>query len=129
MAGAGARRVSRRCRRLNDLGYLWAEQNKNLARASGWSDKAVEAEPDNRPIATAWAGSFPPGKISRAVAELEKAAAGNKPDGMVLDHLGDAYAKSDQPRKADAAWRKAAEAFGRKKEAEKAAGVEKKMKE
>ena len=48
-------------------------------------------------------------KYPEAVVELEKAAAGKKPDGVVLDHLGDAYQKADQRDKAVEAWRKAAD--------------------
>ena len=40
-------------------------------------------------------GVVPPGQIPGGVAELEKAAAGKKPDGVVLDHLGDAYLKAE----------------------------------
>ncbi len=32
---------------LNDLGYLWADQNKELQRAKRMIEKAVNAEPDN----------------------------------------------------------------------------------
>ncbi len=32
---------------LNDLGYLWADENKNLARSLRMIRKAVEGEPDN----------------------------------------------------------------------------------
>ena len=32
---------------LNDLGYLWADQNKQLQRAKRMIEKAVHAEPDN----------------------------------------------------------------------------------
>ena len=67
------------------------------------------------------------GKYPEAVAELEKAAAGEKPDATVLDHLGDAYRKANQRDKALAAWRKAVEVFRQEKETEKAAAVEKKI--
>jgi Flp pilus assembly protein TadD len=67
------------------------------------------------------------GKYPEAVAELEKAAAGKKPDAAVLDHLGDAYQKLNQRDKAVASWRKAAEAFRRDKEPKKAETVEQKM--
>ena len=32
---------------MNDLGYLWADQDKNLQRARRMIRKAVDAEPDN----------------------------------------------------------------------------------
>ena len=128
VAGTGARRVPRRRRRLNDLGYLWADQNKHLVRAKRMIQKAVDAEPDNMAYrdSLGWV-LFRLGQYPEAVAELEKAAAGKKPDGVVLDHLGDAYQKANQRDKAVEAWRKAAEALREEKEAEKAEAVEKKM--
>jgi tetratricopeptide (TPR) repeat protein len=113
---------------LNDLGYLWADRNKNLERAKRMIEKAVEAEPDNMAYrdSLGWV-LFRLEKHPQAVAELEKAAAGKKPDGVVLDHLGDAYLKVNRRDKAVETWRKAAEVFRGEKETEKAAGVEKKI--
>ena len=114
---------------LNDLGYLWADQNKNLHRAQRMIRKALEAEPDNLAYrdSLGWV-LFRLGKYPEAVVELEKAAAGAKPDATVLDHLGDAYRKAIERDKALAAWRKAVEVFRQEKETEKAAAVEKRRK-
>ncbi|MCE5267650.1 MAG: tetratricopeptide repeat protein [Planctomycetaceae bacterium] len=114
---------------MNDLGYLWADQNKHLGRAERMIRQAVAAEPDN----TAYRDSlgwllFRQGKHSEALVELEKAAKDEKPGGAVLDHLGDTYMKLDRRDKAVAAWRKAAEAYRREKETDKATSVEKKGK-
>ena len=38
------------------------------------------------------------------------------PDGVILDHLGDAYLKTGDQAKALAAWQRAVEAFEREKE-------------
>ncbi len=113
---------------LNDLGYLWADQNKNLDRAQRMIQKAVESEPDNLAYrdSLGWV-LFRREKYPEAVAELEKAAAGAKPDGVVLDHLGDAYRKVNRRDKAVEAWRKAAEAYRGEKETEKAENVGKKL--
>ena len=43
--------------------------------------------------------------------ELEKAAEGESPDGVILDHLGDAYSKTQQFEQAISTWRRAAAAF------------------
>jgi tetratricopeptide (TPR) repeat protein len=112
---------------LNDLGYLWADENQHLARAERMIRKAVEAEPDNLAFrdSLGWV-LFRQGKYSEAVVELEKAATDKKPDGVVLDHLGDTYQKIKRRDQAVATWHKAAEAFLRDKEPEKAAAVEKK---
>jgi tetratricopeptide (TPR) repeat protein len=113
---------------LNDLGYLWADQNKNLRRAERMIRKAVETEPDNMAYrdSLGWV-LFRLGKYPEAVVELKKAAAGKKPDGVVLDHLGDAYLKNGHRDKALAAWRKAAEALRQEKEIEKAKAIETKI--
>ena len=113
---------------LNDLGYLWADQNKHLERSERMIRKAVAIEPNNRAYrdSLGWV-LFRMGKYSEAVAELEKAAATEKPDGVVLDHLGDAYQKLNQPEKAVQTWRKAAKALRQDNEIEKAESVEKKI--
>jgi predicted Zn-dependent protease len=113
---------------LNDLGYLLADQNKHLDRASRMIRAAVAAEPDNMAFrdSLGWL-LFRQGKYAEAVAELEKAAADKKSDGVVYDHLGDAYKKAGQPDKAVKAWRKAAELMRKEKETAKAELVEKKI--
>ncbi len=114
---------------MNDLGYLWADQNKNLERAKRMIEKAVAAEPENLAYrdSLGWL-MVRMGNGPEAVAALEKAASAAKPDGVVLDHLGDAYLLVHQREKAVETWRKAAEAMRQNKEPEKAAIVEKKIK-
>jgi tetratricopeptide (TPR) repeat protein len=112
----------------NDLGYLWADENKHLQMAERMIRKAMAAEPDNLAYrdSMGWV-LFRLGKYPEALVELEKAAAGQKPDAAVLDHLGDVYQKLNQRDKAVASWRKAAETFRRDKEPKKAETVEQKM--
>jgi len=112
---------------MNDLGYLWADQGKNLRRAERMIRRAVAAEPEK----TAYRDSlgwvlYRTQKYSEAVTELEKAA-DDEPDGVVLDHLGDSYFKTGQRDKAVAAWRKAAEEFRKEFDTEKAKTVEQKL--
>lgn len=114
---------------LNDLGYLWADQNKNLDLALEMTERAVAAEPENAAFrdSLGWV-YYRLGRYEAAVAELEKAAGlEDAPDPTVLDHLGDAYAAAAQKKKAHDAWRRATEAFHAAHEAEKAQAVEKKM--
>jgi len=113
----------------NDLGYLWADRNKNLHRALRLTRGAVEADPQSAAYrdSLGWA-LFRLGRYDEALVELEKAAAGEKPDGVVLDHLGDAYDKLGRRGEALAAWRRAAEALRNEKDVVKAAEVEKKLK-
>ena len=113
---------------MNDLGYLWADANKNLARARRMIQAAVDAEPGNMAYrdSLGWV-LFRQGKYAEAVAELEKAAADKNPDGAVLDHLGDAYQKAGRRDKAVEAWGRAAAALRKEKETEKAKIVERKI--
>ena len=113
---------------MNDLGYLWADQGKNLRRARRMIQKAVDAEPNNMAYrdSLGWV-LFRLQEYPEALAELEKAAADKTPDGTTLDHLGDAYLKMHQRGKAVESWRKAAEAFRQEKEIDKVQSVEKKM--
>jgi len=113
---------------MNDLGYLWADQNKHVERALVMTRKAVEAEPENAAYrdSLGWA-LYRAGRFAEAVCELEKAAAGEVPDPVVLEHLGDAYHKLNRPDKAKDAWRRAVEAFRKDREPDKAKRVEAKL--
>ncbi|MBN1395476.1 MAG: tetratricopeptide repeat protein [Pirellulales bacterium] len=105
---------------LNDLGYLWADQGKNLRRAEQMIRRAVAAEPQNAAYrdSLGWV-LFRMKKYPQAVAQLERAAADKEPDGVVLDHLGEAYLKIGQRSKAVETWSKAAEVFRKHKELKK----------
>jgi hypothetical protein len=46
---------------------------------------------------------------------------------VIFDHLGDACLRAGQPERAHDAWRRAAEAFRREKEPEKARQTERKI--
>ena len=67
------------------------------------------------------------GRYQEAIAELEKAAA-KEPAGDVFDHLGDAQLKAGHSDKAADAWRRAARAYRKDKEEQKAKEMEKKIK-
>lgn len=97
---------------LNDLGYLWCDQGKHLRRAYRMAQEAVEAEPDNLAYrdTLGWA-LYRLGRHDEALAELRIAAAGETPDGVILDHLGDVYLAANRSREAVEAWRRAAEAL------------------
>ena len=112
----------------NDLGFLWADQNKHLDRALKMIAAAVAAEPENRAYRDSLGWVFYRlGRFPEAVAELEKAVDDKRPDGTVLDHLGDACEKLGQHGKAVAAWQRAKEAYEKEKETEKAGKVTEKM--
>lgn len=96
----------------NDLGYLWAERGLHRERALRMTQFAVSQEPDNPAYrdSLGWA-YFQLGRYAEAIAELEKAIAIEAPDGVILDHLADAYAKHMQRDKAIAMYEKAIAAF------------------
>lgn len=92
----------------NDLGYLYADQGKNLEKAEAMVRKAVADDPEN----TAYLDSlgwvlYKRGKYQEAVAPLEQAAQDNLADATIHDHLGDVYFKLKDLKKAQAAWQKA----------------------
>ncbi len=113
----------------NDLGYLWADQNKYLHRALVMVQAAVEGDPENMAYrdSLGWA-LFRQGRYQEAVAELEKAAElAEETDGVVFDHLGDAYWHNGDHAKAHEVWRKAADAFREDKDEKKLKEVEEKI--
>ncbi len=92
----------------NDLGYLWADQGRNLARAEEMIRRAIDIDRQNRKAAknlppgadhdnTAYVDSlgwvlFRKGEIEAARVELERAAAlPDSDDPVIWDHLGDVY--------------------------------------
>ena len=97
---------------LNDLGYLWADQNEHLARAKNMLEAAVHAQPENKSYrdSLGWA-YYRLGDFQRARIELEKAAAGDSPDGVILDHLGDTFEQLGNIKRARELWKQAIEQF------------------
>jgi tetratricopeptide (TPR) repeat protein len=108
----------------NDLGYIWADQNKNLPEAETLIRKALELDrrhrqapsltPRDRDYDNAsyldslgWV-LFRRGQVDAARQELERAAA--LPDGedpVIFEHLGDVYYHLNQPARARFAWQRA----------------------
>lgn len=114
---------------LNDLGYLWADQNKNLLRAHRMIRAAVDKDPENAAYrdSLGWV-LYRLGRFQEAVPELEKALS-LAPDPVVLDHLGDACHSLQQFDKARQSWRKAADELQEKGEKEKAGLIEQKIRQ
>lgn len=95
----------------NDLGYLWADQGKNLEQARAMIEKALAAEPDNPAYidSMGWV-LFKLGEYERALEHLEKAVKLERgEDSTIWDHLGDTYEKLGRHEKAQEAWQKALE--------------------
>jgi len=112
----------------NDLGYLWADQGKRLIMALRLIEHAVAAEPDNAAYrdSLGWA-LYRLNRFDEAILQLKKAAAVPQPDGVILDHLGDALVKAGKPGEAIKAWSKAAEAFVKESDKAKLEAVRQKI--
>ena len=93
----------------NDLGYLWADQGKNLDRAEKMIRKALAAESENGAYldSLGWV-LFKLDKIEDAIPPLEQATQKSiGGDATVWDHLGDAQLKSMRVEKAVESWQTA----------------------
>jgi tetratricopeptide (TPR) repeat protein len=114
---------------LNDLGYLWADQNKNLDRALEMIERAVNEEPENTSYrdSLGWV-YYRLGRYDQALAELKKAAADPEPDPVILDHLGDAHHGLKQHDEALSAWKRALEGLEPDGDAELAEKIKDKIK-
>lgn len=93
----------------NDLGYLYADQGKNLEQAERMIRKAIAAEPDNAAYqdSMGWV-LYKLERYDEALDWLKKAV--DTPSGgdpTILDHLGDCYHKLDRQEKARESWRQA----------------------
>jgi tetratricopeptide (TPR) repeat protein len=97
----------------NDLGYLYADQGKNLEKAEAMIRKAVQEEPDRSAYldSLGWV-LFKRGRLKDAVEPLEKAvqnlAEGG--DATIYEHLGDVYFQLQETQKARSAWEQAEKA-------------------
>jgi tetratricopeptide (TPR) repeat protein len=122
---------------LNDLGYLWADRGVHLHRALRMTQQAVALEPKNKAYrdSLGWA-YYRLGRYEESVKELIAATGGaaassnhnDAPDGVLLEHLGDALAKVGRQAEATAAWKRAAAAFEKEGEAKKLKAVQEKLK-
>lgn len=95
----------------NDLGYLYADQNKNLEKAESMIRKAVTAEPDNAAYqdSMGWV-LYRLGRFEEALEWLKKATESSTGgDETLWDHLGDCYESLDKQDLAVDAWKKALE--------------------
>jgi len=88
----------------NDLGYLWADQNKRLDRSLRMIETALAAEPDNQAYLDShgWI-LYRVGRYQEALAAQLQAVEprpGRETDGVVLDHLADIYSALNKHKEA-----------------------------
>jgi tetratricopeptide (TPR) repeat protein len=113
----------------NDLGYLWADQNKNLDEAEKLVRKALELDAQQRKAGSgvsldsdrdnaAYVDSlgwvlFRKGDLATARRELERAVklSGGNDDPVVLDHLGDVCFRLKETERAGQVWKKALQLY------------------
>ncbi|MFO0953513.1 MAG: tetratricopeptide repeat protein [Isosphaeraceae bacterium] len=99
----------------NDLGYLYADQGKNLEKAEAMIRKAVSEEPDYSAYldSLGWV-LFKRGKVKEALEPLEKAVKKleetSGTDSTIWEHLGDVYFQLKDASKARNAWEAARKA-------------------
>tara|TARA_R110002095_G_scaffold208914_1_gene194941 strand:- start:932 stop:3208 length:2277 start_codon:yes stop_codon:yes gene_type:complete len=95
----------------NDLGYLYADQGKNLEKAEKMIRIALKSEPDNMAYldSMGWV-LFKREKYEEAQKYLEKASKlPGGGDSTILDHLADCYHKLNKTKEATDLWKKALE--------------------
>lgn len=102
----------------NDLGYLYAEQGKNLEKAESMIRKALSEEPNNMSYldSLGWV-LFKRGKAKEALEPMKRAVErmrleseqiGGNADATILEHLGDVYFQLQEVDKAVDSWKEAA---------------------
>ena len=95
----------------NDLGYLYADQGKNLEKARSMIQKAIKAEPENAAYmdSMGWV-LFKLGELEEAITFLKKASTLERgQDATIWDHMGDCELKLKKPDDAKKSWTKALE--------------------
>ncbi len=98
----------------NYLGYMWADRGEHLEEAGGFIKKANELDPDNGAYLDSLGWYYlKKGEPEKALKELLHAAENirreeKKDDAVVLDHIGDAYARLGKTAEAMEYWKKAA---------------------
>ena len=95
---------------LNYLGYSLAEDGRDLERALGMIEKALEKEPDNPFFldSKAWA-LYKLKRMDDALAAIEKAINHKVKDAIIWEHYGDIAAAAGRKAEAQKAYRSALE--------------------
>jgi tetratricopeptide (TPR) repeat protein len=116
----------------NDLGYIWADHDRNLDEAEKMIKKALDKEPKNPAYldSMGWV-MFKMKKHKEAKEYLQQAI--RDPEGQhaeIFDHLGDIHKALGEKDDAVSAWKKAIDVSGTsKRDQKRKAEIEKKLKE
>jgi tetratricopeptide (TPR) repeat protein len=114
---------------LNDLGYLWADNGQHLELSEQMIRVAVAREPKNKAYrdSLGWV-LFRLGRYPEAVAELKAAvSADDEADATILDHLAEAQLRTGDRESAIATWNRAAAAYDKSAETDKARQIRDKI--
>jgi tetratricopeptide (TPR) repeat protein len=94
---------------LNYVGYTWTTKGIRLNDAEKLLRRALRLKPDNGYIQDSWGWYlFVRGRVSEAVVELEKAVKLRPNEPTILEHLADAYLRSNLREKALYVYKEAA---------------------
>src|SRR5262249_39046855 len=86
---------------LNYIGYTWTTKGIRLNDAEKLLRRALALRPENGYIQDSWGWYlYTRGRLGEAVVELEKAARLKPNEPTILEHLGDAYLRSNLREKA-----------------------------
>jgi tetratricopeptide (TPR) repeat protein len=98
-------------RALNYLGYLWADQGKNLDRSVRYIQRALRIGGENGAYldSLGWA-YYRMARYDLAEDNLVRAVRLSADEPEILNHLGDLYRATRRPREAVETWRRAIEA-------------------
>jgi len=95
---------------MNYMAYTWTIQGVRFSDAEKLLKRALALKPDNGYVQDSWGWYlFTRGRVSEAVVELEKAVKMKPHEATILEHLADAYLKSNLREKAMAKYKKAVE--------------------
>ncbi|MGW8182053.1 MAG: tetratricopeptide repeat protein, partial [bacterium] len=112
---------------LNYLGYMLVDRGVRLEEATGYIERAVELDPYNGAYldSLGWA-YFKRDDCHQVEIYLQKAIRLNRSDPVIFEHLGDLYAKMENPERAREYYKQSITYQGKLEEAER---VEKKLDE
>ncbi len=86
---------------LNYIGYTWTQEGIRLNDAEKLLRRALGLRPENGYIQDSWGWYlYTRGRVKEAVVQLEKAAKLKPNESIILEHLGDAYLRSNLREKA-----------------------------
>ncbi|MFA5008768.1 MAG: tetratricopeptide repeat protein [Candidatus Omnitrophota bacterium] len=96
---------------LNSLGYLYAEEGKNLDEAEGMVKKALTAEPENGAYLDSLGWVYYKKKDYKKAQEYLKKAIKGQEDPVIYEHLGDLYTVLNDKKEAFDFYKKGLERF------------------